>query len=171
MTPFIIKRGSKEYKVNIDVSTEGISTLYLEDAIGDEDNLKIRRYVTKLQIVFDESLEEGCTGKAIGIGTWWRKARVTPSGKIIPIDEEPELMVTNEQDVKSFGLMLGNPILMAGINGLVRDLLGFNHFPVFNTNGSIKVLTPFEETTEPTNNYKVWKAGDDLPESIIEPTI
>lgn len=165
---FVIKRENKEYNVHIGIDAEGNSTLYLEDVLPDElYQQKTRRYITELKIVFDRNL---CNGNVASIATQWGIATVSNSGLIIPKTEELELMITSTEDIKVFTLMLqvSNPILMSALNGHVRSLMGFNHFPVFNPDGTIKQLTSFEQSTAPTWDYGTWEEGDELPESIVE---
>jgi hypothetical protein len=166
---FNITRGGKEYQVKVGITTDKKSRLYLEDAVADEElGLKGRWMFGSLFVDTDDQSDEG---EVVLIRTTWKKKLMSPTGMPIPGYQVIEIMITNEEDIKSFMTMFGSPILLAMINGLVRQVWGFNHFPVFNPNGTVKTLTEFESSTQPTNDYYTWKQGDDLPEVLTEPEI
>lgn len=162
---FNIIRGGKESQVNIGITTEGKSRLYFDDTVVNGEGLKTRWYFKTL---FIDTNNNG-VGEVNFIRTEWRNATLSPVGNLILGTEIVELMITNEADIAAFITMFGMPILMSMSNGLVRDLWGFNHFGVFNPNGTVKTLTVFESNTQPTYDYNSWKTGDPLPESIVEP--
>lgn len=149
---FNITRGSKESQVIIGTTTEGKSRLYFEDVEVGSDGLKERWFFVSLYVGTDRTLG---IGEVNHIKTEWCKAKLSPTGEIIFGTEITELMITNESDITTFIAMFGTPILMSMTNGLVRDIWGFNHLPVFNTTtGAILTYTGAQESSLPTNDYR-----------------
>lgn len=150
---FNITRGGKVSQVNIGVTTDKASILYLEDVEADEVlGLKSRWVLGSLFIDTNPASDEG---EVTLIKTVWKRKTMAPTGVSIPGFETTEIMITNEEDIKAFITTFGMPILMSMVNGLVRGVWGFNNLPVFNaTTGALKVYTPLEEDSAPTNDYR-----------------
>jgi hypothetical protein len=173
---FQITRGGKTYKAVIGVTEEKETRLYLEDDEPGELGLKVRKYILKLEVIFEGYRKEpdaisGYRGNVAAIRTEWAESKISPTGEVIPGTATEIVMITNQDDIKVFTALFGNPILMSGLNGLIRDSMGFNHLPVFDTTtGQVKEYSPYEESTPPTGDYNTYKIGDPKPEILNEPT-
>lgn len=147
-----IKRGGKVHNSEIGTTAEAGTRLSITDADLDETHQQgIRKAPIRLIIDFDEG---ELNGGVVSMQTIWKQAMISNGGKPIHATGVNQYMTTNQADIAAFVAMFGGPILMSMLNGYVRDVMGFNDKPVFNTQTrAIIQYTPEQEAAAPTNDY------------------
>ena len=152
---YILYQGTDENNEAVD---------YIDRVEMDENTSQPIRYFPDVTVIQRD------TGKGNGaiafIKTTYIMCLMGNNGVPIHATGEPLHMITNKEDIKNFVNLFGLPIMMSGVNGWVRAIMGFNNLPLFVTSavrdeqgniikpvGSVLTYTPEEIALPPTNDY------------------
>lgn len=161
-------RGGKQQKYVVGITEDtGKSRIYIEDVEPDPVlGQRKRKFFTHLSVDADPL---SAVGEVTAIRTEWREIILSATGLPMFGTDVLVFMITNPEDIAEFIQKFGMPIIMAMVNGVVRDNMGFNHLPIFDSiTGAVKVYSDYETGTPPTWDYHTYKKGDPKPEILTE---
>lgn len=147
INPVTVIRGGKEYELHKG-QVNGKTKLYFQTVTPDSEGLYERLWFRKLLI----DTEDTCIGEVNLIKAEIHTAKISPDGNVIDGTVTADPMKTNDPDMDDL-IPMFEDILNFLANGIVRNHLGFNNMPVYDSEGEVIEYTEAEENSEPTNDY------------------